>query len=90
MVTHCFKRRTASRQAVSRKVEGIEPRKWRDGKDDAVIDVGSQYEHNRQWQGYVHFLGVRDHGMFDNVITRQPGRPRALFPQGEYAVGEGR
>jgi hypothetical protein len=27
MVTFSFKRRTASRQAVSRKVEGIEPRK---------------------------------------------------------------
>jgi len=51
-----------------------------------VKDVGSQYGQNRQWQGYVHFLGVRDHGMFDNMITRQPGRPRALFPQGEYAV----
>ena len=37
MVTPCFKRRTASRQAVSRKVEGIEPRKRRVGKDDAVL-----------------------------------------------------
>ncbi len=31
-----FKCRTASRQAISRMVEGIEPRKRRDGKDDAV------------------------------------------------------
>jgi hypothetical protein len=37
VATHCFKRRTASRQAVSRKVEGIEPRKRRDGKGDAVL-----------------------------------------------------
>ena len=36
MATLSFKRRTVSRQAVSRKVEGIEPRKRRAGKDDAV------------------------------------------------------
>ena len=34
MVTFSFKRRTASRQAVSRKVEGIEPRNSIVGKDD--------------------------------------------------------
>jgi hypothetical protein len=39
MATSDFRRRTASRQAVSRKVEGIEPRKCRDGKDDTVIEV---------------------------------------------------
>ena len=49
-------------------------------------DVRSQHEHNRQWQGYVRFPGVRDHGMYDNLITRQPGRPRAFFPQGKYAA----
>jgi hypothetical protein len=37
MVTCSFKRGIASRQAESRKVEGIEPRKRRDGKDDAVL-----------------------------------------------------
>jgi hypothetical protein len=37
VVTHYFKRRAASRQAVSRKVEGIEPRKWIIGKDDALV-----------------------------------------------------
>ncbi len=39
MVTLSFKRRTASRQAVSRKVEGIKLRNCRDGKDDTVIKV---------------------------------------------------
>ena len=37
MVTWRFKRRTASKQAVNRKAEGIEPRNRRDGKDDAVL-----------------------------------------------------
>lgn len=35
MATYNFKRRTASRQAVSRKAEGIELRNWRVGRDDA-------------------------------------------------------
>ena len=39
MVTYSFKRRTASRQAVSRKVEGIEPRNCRDEKDNTVLEV---------------------------------------------------
>ena len=39
MVTSTFKRRTASRQAVSRKVEGIEPRKCRIEKDDTLSMV---------------------------------------------------
>ena len=39
MVTSSFKRRTASRQAVSRKVEGIEPRKCRVEKDDTLSMV---------------------------------------------------
>jgi len=36
MATSGFKRRTASRQAVSRKVEGIEPRQRLSEKDDTV------------------------------------------------------
>ncbi len=39
MVTYSFKRRTASRQAVSRKVEGNEPRNCLVGKDDTFVDV---------------------------------------------------
>jgi hypothetical protein len=36
MVTRSFKRRTASKQAASRKVEGIEPRKCQNGKGDVI------------------------------------------------------
>lgn len=39
MVTSSFKRRTASRQAASRKVEGIEPRKRLVEKDGAVVEA---------------------------------------------------
>ena len=39
MATSDFKRRTASIQAVSRKVEGIEPRKCRVEKDDTLSMV---------------------------------------------------
>ena len=39
MVTSDFKRRTASRQAVGRKAEGIEPRNCRNRKDDTVLGV---------------------------------------------------
>jgi len=39
VVTSAFKRRTASKQAVSRKVEGIEPRKCRVEKDDILSMV---------------------------------------------------
>jgi len=39
MVTSGFVRRTASKQAVSRKVEGKEPRKHLTGKDDTVTRV---------------------------------------------------
>ena len=39
MVTWSFKRRTASRSAVNRKVEGIEPRNRRIGMDDTLLTV---------------------------------------------------
>lgn len=39
MATSFFMRRIASRQAVSRKVEGNEPRKRLNGKDDTVTRV---------------------------------------------------
>jgi len=39
MVTWSFKRRIASRQAVNRKAEGIEPRNFPSRKDDIVQDM---------------------------------------------------
>ena len=44
MVTCRFKRRTASRQAASRKVEGIEPRKCERGKGDAVVSAEAKID----------------------------------------------
>jgi hypothetical protein len=76
LATGSFKRRTASRQAVSRKVEGIEPRKRRIGKDDGVQGPEVKMDINATWQGDVRFPGVGDHGMSDNLNMRQPGRPR--------------
>ena len=45
------KRRPASTQAVSRKVEGIEPRNQVKRKDDGVKMCGSQHRHNRKGEG---------------------------------------
>ena len=73
------KRRSASTQAVSRKVEGIEPRKQVNRKDDGVRMCGSQHGHQRRWQGGDRFLGVGDHGMRDIETARQPGRPCRCF-----------
>jgi len=75
VVTPGFKRRTASRQAVSRKVEGIEPRKSLEGKDDTVQIVEVNTSIDTKWQGDACFSGVGDHGMSDIGIMRQPGRP---------------
>ncbi len=53
------KRRPASTQAVSRKVEGIEPRKQGHRRDDAVNNGGSQDEHNRKGEGVQLPRGLR-------------------------------
>jgi hypothetical protein len=52
------KRRPASTQAVSRKVEGIEPRNQVNRKDDGVRMCGSQHGRHRKGRGGVRFLGV--------------------------------
>ena len=75
------KRRPASTQAVSRKVEGIEPRKQVNRKDDGVRMHGSPHRHHRIGEGMFGFLGVGDHGMRDIETARQPGRPCRCFPE---------
>jgi len=85
MVIFSFKRRTASRQAVSRKVEGTEPRNRRIEKGDILLTVEAKMSTFIHWQGDAYFSGVRDQGMLDIMITRQPGRPCAFFLQREYA-----
>jgi hypothetical protein len=57
------KSRPASTQAVSRKVEGIEPRNQVNRKDDGVRMCGSQHGRHRKGRGGIRFLGVGDHGM---------------------------
>ena len=51
MVTCSIKRRTASKQAVSRKVEGIEPRNCRAGKDDTlfIVEVNTDITAKARW-----------------------------------------
>ena len=73
------KRRPASTQAVSRKVEGIEPRNQVNRKDDGVRMCGSQHGRHCKGRGGVRFLGVGDHGMRDIETARQPGRPCRCF-----------
>ena len=77
---HSSKRRPASTQAVSRKVEGNEPRKQGHRKDDVVnmTEVNMSTTAKARECG---FLGVGDHGMRDIETTRQPGRPCHCFPE---------
>lgn len=79
------KRRPASTQAVSREVEGIEPRNQYNRKDDALNLGGSQHGHRRKRQGCARFLGVGDHGMRDIKTTRQPGRSCRCFRSEDHA-----
>lgn len=68
-------------QAVSRKVEGTEPRNSQPRKDHVFVLA----EVNMVTPARArddHFLGVEDHGMHDRVIIRQPGRPWTCFRLG--------
>jgi hypothetical protein len=57
LVTAGFMRRTASKQAASRKVEGIELRKHLTGKGDAVAKAEADIDCSA-WQVTVSFSGV--------------------------------
>ena len=73
------KRRPASTQAVSRKVEGNEPRKHalQEGRRRQIVRKSTLTQ--PRWRGCGSFLGVGDHGMRDTKTTRQPGRPWRCF-----------
>ena len=73
------KRRSASTQAVSRKVEGNEPRNQYNRKDDALNLAEVNTGAGEKGKGCARFLGVGDHGMRDIKTTRQPGRPCRCF-----------
>ena len=72
------KRRPASTQAVSRKVEGIQPRNTRTRKDDDVMSAEVNTSTTAKAR-MCRFLGVKDHGMRDIETTRQPGRSCRCF-----------
>ena len=59
MVTSSFKRRIASRQAVSRKVEGIEPRNYPSWKDDILQEMEVKTVINAKGKGVTAFRGRR-------------------------------
>lgn len=63
------KRRPASTPAVSRKVEGIEPRRQGHRKDDAFNNGGSQHLHNRKGE---EVLAILTFGLNPAVVPRQP------------------
>jgi len=85
------KRRPASTQAVSRKVEGIEPRNQYNRKDDAFNLAEVNTGTGVKGKGCARFLGVGDHGMRDIKTTRQPGRPCRCFRREDPAdAGEER
>ena len=82
------KRRPASTQAVSRQVEGIEPRHHEQQEGRRRRTGWQSTRAQPEWRGNARFLGVRDQGMCDTKTTRQPGRPCRCFPEkwaGEYA-----
>ena len=66
------KRRPASTQAVSRKVEGIEPRNQVNRKDDGVRMCGSQHRHNRKGEGVSASSGLLSEEQLNAVRGERP------------------
>lgn len=64
------KRRSASTWAVSRKVEGKEPRNARNRKDDEFRPTEVNTSTAAKGQGGARFLGVGDHGTRDKETAR--------------------
>ena len=73
------KRRPASTQAVSRKVEGIEPRKQGHRKDDAFNNGGSQHEHNRKGKEVLASSGSETMACVTSRLHGNPGGPATAF-----------
>ena len=73
------KRRPASTQAVSRKVEGIEPRKQGHRKDDAFNNGGSQHEHNRKGKEVLASSGSETMARVTSRLHGNPGGSAAAF-----------
>ena len=85
MVTQRFKRRTASRQAVNRKAEGIEPRNRRGGKDDAVFRAEVNTGISANWQADTASPGSETMACLTSGYCGNPGGPEPLSSNREYA-----
>jgi len=73
------KRRPASTQAVSRKVEGIEPRNQVNRKDDGVRMHGSQHRHYRKGEVVTASSGSETMACVTTRLHGNPGDPAAAF-----------
>ena len=73
------KRRSASTQAVSRKVEGIEPRNQVNRKDDGVRMHGSQHERHRKGEVEFASSGSETMACVTSRLHGNPGDPAAAF-----------
>ena len=71
------KRRPASTQAVSRKVEGIEPRNQVNRKDDGVRMCGSQHGHHRKGEVMIASSGSETMACVTLRLNGNPGDPSA-------------
>jgi hypothetical protein len=85
MVTYRFKRRTASRQAVNRKAEGIEPRNRRDEKDDAVLRAEVNTGTSAKGKLMPAFPGSETMACLTSGLHGNPGGPVPLSINREYA-----
>jgi hypothetical protein len=73
------KRRPASTQAVSRKVEGIEPRNQVNRKDGGVTMHGSPHRHHRLGEGMLASSGSETMACVTSRLHGNPGDPAAAF-----------
>ena len=65
--------------AVSQKVEGIEPRNIPCWKDDIVRSMEVNTVNSATGKAVALLPRVGNHGMSDNMIRREPGRPGVSF-----------
>jgi hypothetical protein len=78
------KRRPASTQAVSRKVEGIEPRKQGHRKDDAFNNGGSQHEHSRKGKEVLASSGSETMACVTSRLHGNPGGSATAFQRRKH------
>lgn len=73
------KRRLASMQAVSRKVEEIEPRNQYNREDDALNLSGSQHGYNRKGKDVSARSGSETMACVTSRLRGNPGDPAVAF-----------